>query len=703
MPPCWQYYNEGIASEGTGHPRVHNNPSYAHSGNNALRFNTHNSQTPPDYTVQNMYYTDQIAIMPITDSTLYPLSNLLVSFWSHVGENNSCSMIVEVGVMIDPFDTSTFIPVSTITHHNANYFDFNVVGFANYTGPHGNVAFKAPRVVHTLVGVNSPYIDDITIKELPCSSADNLRTLSIGADSITIAWGDTSNASIYWYVEYDTVEFTPGIGSVTPISVTDTVFTLTGLDSGTVYHIYVYPNCPDSVSYSYLSAFTLLSTPSSVSYASDFEDSGSNGWVLINGSQVNYWMVGNVTGNPGSSLYITDDGSSNSYSGYTSTVFATRTLQFDSVGEYAYSFNWKCNSEGGYDYLQAALVNAQTALTPGKIPSFDSRSSIFTSPQFCQRNAWQSPSGSFSITSPGNYVWLFMWHNDSINYNQAPAAIDNFRLITNTCPLPRNVSGDFSANRIILTWNPGGTETEWEVSLGSSSVIVNTPTYTFTDLSPTGSYTVHIRSICGDGDTSLAVTAMFTPRRYRVTTSANNPAFGMVSGDGMYYYGDIATLTATPNTGYIFTEWNDGDTLNPKNITVTSDTIMTAFFDVEQEEGIDNPQLSNADCRLSIIPNPTKGTTTVSIAGISGKVRISLLDMTGREIIGEVFSILDSHFSIPIDIKGLPSGAYFVRITSESHVPLVKKLIIRQLLWPLSKTKNSKTSSQHRPHPPKND
>lgn len=669
LPDCWLRYNSSISN--TSLPLVHNDATIAHSGTNAIYFaNSNNSSLS----------TDLIAIMPLTDATLFPIWNLQVSFWMRCAHGYNSYIVV--GVMSDPTDTNTFVAIDTVytysieLHNNTMVYSEHTVSFANYTGPHGNVAFKAPRIVHTLVGVNYPYIDDITIKELPCASADNLRTLSIGADSITIAWGDTSNASIYWYVEYDTVEFTPGTGSVTPISVTDTFYTMTGLDSGTVYHIYVYPNCPDSVGYSYLSAFTLLSTPSSVPYASDFEDSGSNGWVLINGSQVNYWMVGNVTGNPGSSLYITDDGSSNNYSGYTSTVFAIRTLHFDSAGEYAYSFDWKCNGESGSDYLEAVLIPAQNILIPGQLQSLNSQSSIFNSPQLCQRTSWQSLSGSFSITSPGNYVWVFMWHNDSVNYNQTPAAIDNFKLIPNTCPMPLNVSGDLSANRLILTWVPGGSESEWEVSLGSSSVIVNTPSYTFTNLTPTSSYTVHIRSICGEGDTSLAVTTLFNPRRYRISVAANNPAFGWVTGDGMYYYGDIATLSASPYSGYFFYEWNDGDTNNPRNLQVTSDTLLTAIFS-QQIESIDKPQISPDNYQLSIIPNPAKGTTTVSIAGINGKVRIALLDMTGRKIIGEVFSIPDSHFSIPIDIKGLPSGAYFVRVTSESHAPLVKKLIIR--------------------------
>ena len=42
--------------------------------------------------------------------------------------------------------------------------------------------------------------------------------------------------------------------------------------------------------------------------------------------------------------------------------------------------------------------------------------------------------------------------------------------------------------------------------------------------------------------------------------------------------GNTAVLTTTPNEGYEFTGWNDGNTENPRTVTVTSDTVFTAIF-----------------------------------------------------------------------------------------------------------------------------
>ncbi|MGN0187212.1 MAG: hypothetical protein ACI392_05635 [Paludibacteraceae bacterium] len=63
----------------------------------------------------------------------------------------------------------------------------------------------------------------------------------------------------------------------------------------------------------------------------------------------------------------------------------------------------------------------------------------------------------------------------------------------------------------------------------------------------------------------------------RITTSSNN-TYGSVQGAGDYEYGATVTLTATPNTGSYFQQWDDGSTDNPRTITVTGDATYTAIF-----------------------------------------------------------------------------------------------------------------------------
>ncbi len=53
-------------------------------------------------------------------------------------------------------------------------------------------------------------------------------------------------------------------------------------------------------------------------------------------------------------------------------------------------------------------------------------------------------------------------------------------------------------------------------------------------------------------------------------------AHGTPAGAGSYRQGDTATVGVFPNAGYAFIRWNDGTTLNPRNIIVNSNMQLTA-------------------------------------------------------------------------------------------------------------------------------
>ncbi|MGL4806034.1 MAG: InlB B-repeat-containing protein, partial [Bacteroidales bacterium] len=76
------------------------------------------------------------------------------------------------------------------------------------------------------------------------------------------------------------------------------------------------------------------------------------------------------------------------------------------------------------------------------------------------------------------------------------------------------------------------------------------------------------------GDRTLE--AVFAKNRYTVTTNASEG--GSVTGGGTYEYGQAATLTATPNTGYHFVKWSDNTNISPKKITITDNVTISAIF-----------------------------------------------------------------------------------------------------------------------------
>lgn len=65
---------------------------------------------------------------------------------------------------------------------------------------------------------------------------------------------------------------------------------------------------------------------------------------------------------------------------------------------------------------------------------------------------------------------------------------------------------------------------------------------------------------------------------FTVSVNASNPNMGSVTGGGIFSYGDADTLTATAYGNHRFTVWSDGNTENPRIITVTHDITYTANF-----------------------------------------------------------------------------------------------------------------------------
>ena len=78
----------------------------------------------------------------------------------------------------------------------------------------------------------------------------------------------------------------------------------------------------------------------------------------------------------------------------------------------------------------------------------------------------------------------------------------------------------------------------------------------------------------------VSVTEETAPVMYTLTLNAFPPEGGQVSADpaGPYHYGDMVTLTATPNTGYAFVSWQDGSTDAMRTVEVTGDATYNAIF-----------------------------------------------------------------------------------------------------------------------------
>ena len=135
---------------------------------------------------------------------------------------------------------------------------------------------------------------------------------------------------------------------------------------------------------------------------------------------------------------------------------------------------------------------------------------------------------------------------------------------------------------------------------------------------------------------------------YNVEVSVNDETFGSVAVESDC---SSATLTATANEGYVFLSWNDGNTENPRLVSLTSDTAFTAIFAL-----IDNSSLSeDAEfAELSVYPNPTRGKVSFNQA----IEKIEVIDLSGKTL--QTYENANE-----INIETLPAGVYHLRMTIE--------------------------------------
>jgi hypothetical protein len=84
-------------------------------------------------------------------------------------------------------------------------------------------------------------------------------------------------------------------------------------------------------------------------------------------------------------------------------------------------------------------------------------------------------------------------------------------------------------------------------------------------------------------DDNHTYTAYFAIDEHTVNVQVDNLAHGTVSGAGTREYGQPATVSATPYSGYQFAHWSDGSTYNPYTFAVLEDKSLTAIFIADGE------------------------------------------------------------------------------------------------------------------------
>ena len=129
---------------------------------------------------------------------------------------------------------------------------------------------------------------------------------------------------------------------------------------------------------------------------------------------------------------------------------------------------------------------------------------------------WNNTFVTVDIASAGDMNLVFLWRNDNAVSNMPPAAVDNLAVGVATCPRPTGVTFDGYQT---ISWTAGGGETGWVWRLGNGAWHSMTAhSVTIDTLTPVTDYSFAVRSVCGYGDTSIAVNFVFRSPCEALTT-----------------------------------------------------------------------------------------------------------------------------------------------------------------------------------------
>ncbi len=707
LPICWRNLNQGTSTSYSGYPIVYNTTSYAASGSNSMRFYT--------YTTSGTY-DDQMAILPEIDVNTFPMNTLQLSFDAR--NNSTYTFTLVIGVISNPADKTTFVPVDTLITNTGSYATYEFP-LSNYTGNGHYIALMAPRPASSY---NSGYVDNIEVGFIPtCPKPHNLHAVDVTTNSVELGWTEMGSATS-WEIAYGAPGFDPDDASeATVVTASTNPFTVQNLNNSTNYEFYVRSLCSSTdVSYwsSNLEVATTM-TPVALPYTADF--STNDAWVLNNGSCTNYWVKGTVSGTP--ALFVTDNGTTPNYSiTSTSVVAAQKLFTVGTSDTITITFDVQVQGEGSYDYMKLFLAPASAqfpASTSAPSSGDYGYNSYSTNAYDFYTNGYGSqssyhyvmnmasgtvhvvakmPNPNANPTSTSTALMAFAWKNDPSVGTQPPATITNLSVTTDgSGPAITDPTVATNAATAIETTsatlhatitNPDNVTIsakgfEWKTTTGGTFTQIagtgsgNGFTANLTNLTPNTGYT-YKAFITYNGTTVYGSEMTFTTLE-QGSEPCNVPT-GLTASD---VQGE--SITITWNNDANVSSWNiqyrpEGGQLSTASTQTNSYTITGltggTTYQIQVQANCGDGNLSDwspainvtttgienwLESSVNLYPNPAKEYVDIRVDGDLNVTMMEVYDVYGKLI--NTVNVIDN--PTRINVSSLANGMYFVRVTTE--------------------------------------
>ena len=379
-----------------------------------------------------------------------------------------------------------------------------------------HLKFVAKRIGTTIY--SNIAIDDYSIKEAPtCPRPQSISTVSKSSYSVTLDW--TTGGANHWQIEYVPLGFPQGLG--TTVSANTKPFTITGLNTQTVYRFWVRDSCgPGDVSaWEGAHIDSTLCGPKMAPFTESF-DGSSFVASSINTSQpidpcyqreVNKTYVwkaatasNNITAGPsgdhtsGSGKFMfagLNYSASNTPSNVTELTMPLINVSPLTTPELTF---WYHMFGVDIDSLQVSVDNGS---------GFNYIYSVLGQQQSANTDDWKEATVDLSAYAGNNIIQIkFKAFSANLSSFNAPIAIDDFDIHEKpSCPKPKNVVlSNIGGTSVQVAWTSGGA-TNWQIEYGptgftpGSGTLINVSNNPFTigGLAGNTTYDVYVRDSCG--------------------------------------------------------------------------------------------------------------------------------------------------------------------------------------------------------------
>ena len=372
--------------------------------------------------------------------------------------NNSDTQDLEIGVLTDASDASTFTLVQAVDITTT--FQSYVVNFDTFSGSGAAIAI---RRLSTSTYTNV-YLDDIVWEAMPaCPDQTGLVVSNITSSGADTSWDDLSGSGVNGYEYAVTTSATPP-ASGTPT--TDLFYIVTGLAPQTVHYLHVRTNCGAGNYGVWITIpFTTACAPiSSLPWLENFD-------AVTVPALPQCWFEENGDYQTSNSTFSNTPHSGANY--LRDSWFATNefmwTPAFDLVAGTSYDFSSWIQGDGGtawvVDYFVNSAQNSTGATQLGTAYNVPGTGTFTIQPYTkVTRSFVPATTGTYyfaiRVNQPGfpNYI-AFDDFELKISPSIPPACATNVVATTNAC-------GNFSNN---LAWDLEPTATGYYITIGTTS------------------------------------------------------------------------------------------------------------------------------------------------------------------------------------------------------------------------------------------